>query len=162
MTGKKPDYVSYAKNRLGRLGGTDGILPKPVRLNAIVRVISQLHTELMGTTNIGEAIAAKESSTQQAYAETLEGLKVSQVYLGEMIDILQTALLERERKTSKRGRSDLLLELWNSGKSAEEVAAIMGIKPVSIYSWLTRLRAEGRDVRSPIREKGKSVRLVDM
>ena len=155
MSGRKPDYTSYITNRLDRLSGKEGEVPKPVRLNVIVRVISQLHTELMDAENIGEAIAAKAAGTQQSYVETLERLKMSQAYLGEIVDTLHTALYERETETSKTVRSDLLLELWNSGKSGEEVAAIMGIKPVSVHSWLTRLRRRGRDVRSPMQDSAK-------
>jgi DNA-directed RNA polymerase specialized sigma24 family protein len=115
----------------------------------------------MAVENVGEAIAAKDPRTQQAYIETLARLKVALVDLEEMVDILHAALHDRERRIRDGSRSKLLLRLWNSGKSAEEVSTIMGIKPDSVYSWLTKLRAKGKDVRSPMQETDKDARRAD-
>ena len=162
MSGKKRDYASSISSHLTGSDHKDGEMPKPIRINVIVRVVRHLHTELMAVENVGEAIAAKDPRTQQAYIETLARLKTALVDLEEMVDILHAALHDRERIIKDGSRSKLLLRLWNSGKSGEEVAAIMGIKPVSVYSWLTKLRAKGKNVRSPMQETDKGVRPSDM
>lgn len=160
MSRKKRDYVSNVMASLSPVYHNrffpkeNGEMIKPRRINTVARVVSQLHTELMAVEDVGEAIATKDPRTKRSYVETLGRLKIALVDLEEMVNVLHTAVVERVlvQKTRDGSRARLLLNLWNSGKTMEEVATEMGIKKHSAYAWLRKLQANGHDVRTPIKK----------
>ncbi len=149
MSEGKPDYVSSITSRLGGANAKKGKMPKPVRIDAIARVVRHLHAELMAVEDVGEAIAAKDPRTIQSYVEVLARLKTSLVDLEEMVDMLHAVLFGDDGlvKFDNRAGPEKLLALWNSGKSIGEIAVLLDIQEQSVRNGLYRLRKAGRKVR---------------
>ena len=80
------------RNKQGLTDLARSDVPKPARINALIRHIKRLHKEIMEAKNMTSVIALKDPRIVKNYHIVLAKLKMAQLEIEEMTEKLQIAL----------------------------------------------------------------------